>query len=78
MLMLGLPIKMPVLETDDMLLDALCDLANSTPAAAPPTPAAMRIHLARPLCDAEKTPSAPALGATESLRYCVLIRPARA
>lgn len=78
-MMLGLPITMPVLEVVDSEDVALWDLPNSKPAAAPPpTAAAIKIHLTRLLCGAEKTPSPPALGATESLRYCVLMRPARA
>src|SRR6266853_316101 len=54
------------------------DLPKARPATAPPAATATRLHLARPLCPAEKTPSPPPLGAIVSLRYWVLMMPARA
>lgn len=57
------------------------DFLKRKTAAPAPTPTAIappiHSHLCPP-CDAVKTPSPPDLGATESLKYCVLMRPARA
>ena len=77
-MMLGLPIESPV--TGDTLGGAVdpFDRTNAAPPpAAPAASAASHSHLCPP-CDAVKTPSPPDFGATESLKYSVLMRPARA